>query len=73
VKNRKAASLIAESRHHPEAEAILSTRNLTALDVVAVKVEAESIQNTILDSGNDAQVVLDRAANAFRGTPLPGQ
>jgi inulin fructotransferase (DFA-I-forming) len=56
-----------------QVEAILSTRNLTTLDVIAVKVEPGSIQNTILDSGSDAQVVIDRAVNAFRGTPMPGQ
>jgi inulin fructotransferase (DFA-I-forming) len=53
--------------------AILSTRNLTSLDVVAVLVEAHSSQNIVLDSGSDAQVLLDRGANAFRATPVPGQ
>jgi inulin fructotransferase (DFA-I-forming) len=56
-----------------QVEAILSTKNLTALDVIAVKVEPASTLNTILDSGGDAQVLIDRAANAFRATPAPGQ
>ncbi len=55
-----------------QVEAILSTKNLTALDVVAVKVEQASTHNTVLDSGSDAQVQMDRAVNAFRGTPVPG-
>lgn len=53
--------------------AILATTNLTALDVVAVKVEPGSVQNTVLDSGGDTQVMLDRTANAFRPTPMPEQ
>lgn len=56
-----------------QVEAILSTRNLAALDVIAVKVEPESSRNTILDSGSDAQVLVDKSVNAFRGTPVPGQ
>lgn len=53
--------------------AMISTDGLTGLDVTAVKVEQESTQNTVLDSGSDTQVLIDRAANAFRGTPVPGQ
>lgn len=53
--------------------AIISTEGLTSLDVTAVKVEQESTQNTVLDSGSDTQVMIDRAVNAFRGTPTPGQ
>lgn len=49
--------------------AILATSNLSQLDVVAVRVEMESAGNTILDSGTDAQVVIDRSVNAFRATP----
>lgn len=49
--------------------AILATANLTQLEVVAVRVEQECTGNTILDSGTEAQVTIDRAANAFRGTP----
>ena len=56
-----------------QVEAIISTEGLTGLDVTAVKVEEECTQNTVLDSGTDMQVMIDRAVNAFRGTPLPGQ
>ncbi|HEY9011022.1 MAG TPA: NosD domain-containing protein, partial [Devosia sp.] len=55
-----------------QVEAILSTRNLSALEVIAVKVESGAIQNTVLDSGSDTQVVIDRTQNAFRATPVPG-
>jgi len=53
--------------------ALLSTDNLKPLEVTAVLVEAESVRNTILDSGSDDQVQMDRAVNALRGTPVPGQ
>jgi len=56
-----------------QVEAILATRNLTALGVIAVKVEAGASHNTVLDSGSDAEVMMDRSVNAFRGTPVPGQ
>lgn len=49
--------------------ALLTADRLEPLDVVAVLVEKESIQNTILDSGSDVQVVMDRTVNAFRATP----
>jgi len=53
--------------------ALLSTDNLKPLEVTAVLVEAGSVRNTILDSGSDDQVLMDRAVNALRGTPVPGQ
>lgn len=56
-----------------QVEAILSTRNLTALEVIAVQVEPGSTGNTILDSGSDIEVLLDKSVNAFRGTPVRGQ
>lgn len=56
-----------------QVDALTSTDRLVALDVTAVVVEKESVQNTILDSGMDGQVILDRRANAFRGTPAFGE
>ena len=53
--------------------ALLSTNNLKALEVTTVMVEKESFQNTILDSGSDKEVVMDRTVNAFRGTPISGK
>ncbi len=52
--------------------ALLSTNNFKALEVTAVLVQKRSVQNTVLDSGNDIQVEMDRTMNAFRGTPVPG-
>lgn len=49
--------------------ALLTADRLQALDVITVLVEKESLHNTILDSGSDAQVVMDRTVNAFRATP----
>ncbi|MBU9811036.1 right-handed parallel beta-helix repeat-containing protein [Rahnella sp. SL6] len=55
-----------------QVSSLLATQGLQALDVTTVQIEKESIQNTILDSGSDAQVVVDKAVNAFRSTPVPG-
>ncbi|BFO32119.1 NosD domain-containing protein [Klebsiella pasteurii] len=55
-----------------QVSALLTTDRLKALDAVAVLVEKRSAQNTILDSGSDNQVLMDRAVNAFRATPVPG-
>lgn len=53
--------------------ALLSTAGLGALEVTAVSVDEASAGNTILDSGREGEVVLDRRENAFRATPLPGE
>ncbi|WP_226052363.1 NosD domain-containing protein [Dickeya chrysanthemi] len=55
-----------------QVRALLAVATLRSLDVTMVQVETESLQNTILDSGCDAQVVMDRTVNAFRATPTPG-
>lgn len=52
--------------------ALLSTDNLKALEVTAVRVQRGSVRNTVLDSGSVEQVEMDRTANAFRGTQFPG-
>jgi len=52
--------------------ALLATAGLEALSVTNVLIEPESHQNTILDSGADSQVVMDKDVNAFRATPVPG-
>ena len=49
--------------------ALLNTDKLEALDVTTVLVEKESLQNTVLDSGSDVQVVMDKTVNVFRATP----
>jgi len=55
-----------------QVSALLSTQGLEPLTVTAVKIEAASQQNTVLDSGTDEQVALDKTLNAFRATPTPG-
>jgi len=51
---------------------LLTTEASEPLSVTTVLVEKESLQNTILDSGSDAQVVMDKTVNAFRATPTLG-
>ncbi|MGC0983603.1 NosD domain-containing protein [Pantoea agglomerans] len=55
-----------------QVSALLSTHGLETLTVTTVLIEAASQQNTILDSGTDGQVVIDKTLNAFRATPTPG-
>ena len=55
-----------------QVSALLSTQGLETLTVTTVQIEADSQQNTILDSGTDGQVVIDKTLNAFRATPTPG-
>lgn len=54
-----------------QVNALTSTEKRVTLDVTAVQVEKESVQNIILDSGSNGQVLMDRQANAFRATPMP--
>ena len=56
-----------------QVEALLPTERLISLEVINILVEGKSTQNTILDSGTDAQVLMDKSVNTFRGTPLPGE
>ncbi|RCW63353.1 NosD domain-containing protein [Saliterribacillus persicus] len=55
-----------------QVDALLTTEASEQLIVTTVLVEKESLQNTILDSGSDVQVVMDKTVNAFRATPMPG-
>ncbi|WP_120522772.1 right-handed parallel beta-helix repeat-containing protein [Arthrobacter celericrescens] len=55
-----------------QVDALLATEASDSLAVTAVLVDSESARNTILDSGTDAQVIADRAVNAFRATPAIG-
>ena len=54
-----------------QVEALLTTKESEEFGVIAVLVEKESIQNTILDSGTEKEVRLDKSTNAFRATPTP--
>lgn len=62
----------ADSCFSAQVDALLAAGRLEALDVVTVLVEKESGLNTVLDTGSGTQVVMDRTANAFRATPVPG-
>ncbi len=53
--------------------ALLSTQNLTTLEVTTVQVARQSRANIVVDSGNIQQVVMDLAVNGFRPTPMPGE
>lgn len=55
-----------------QVEALLTTGASDGLAVTAVMVDAQSVRNTILDSGSDSQVIADRAVNAVRPTPTVG-
>ena len=63
---------ISDSCFSAQVDALLTTEASETLTVTTVLVEKESLQNTILDSGSDAQVVMDKTVNAFRATPTPG-
>ena len=52
--------------------ALLAADELVELDVITVFVDNGSSQNTVLDTGSDTQVVMDKSLNAFRATPTLG-
>lgn len=65
-------TMTADSCFTAQVGALLATDHLRILEVITVLVEKESYQNTILDSGSDTQVVMDKTENAFRATPTTG-
>jgi hypothetical protein len=65
-------SASSDSCFEAQVDALLTTGASDALAVTAVMVDSESVRNTILDSGSDAQVTADRAVNALRATPTIG-
>ncbi|MFC9335397.1 right-handed parallel beta-helix repeat-containing protein [Arthrobacter sp. NPDC057009] len=66
------ASKTSDSCFESQVDALLTTGSSDSLAVAAVVVDPGSARNTILDSGTDAQVIADRAVNAFRATPTVG-
>lgn len=68
----QSAAATAGSCFSTQVGALLAVSGLEPLCVTSVLIEAESHQNTILDSGADSQVVMDKDVNAFRATPVPG-
>ena len=61
-----------DSAFEGQVDALLATHSPESLTVTTVHVDPDSARNTVLDSGTDEQVVLDRAINAFRATPGVG-
>ncbi|MFB8146555.1 right-handed parallel beta-helix repeat-containing protein [Microbacterium sp. NPDC056003] len=58
-----------DSCYAAQVDALLSTGAAQDLAVTTVLVESAATGNTVLDSGREDQVVVDRAVNAFRPTP----
>lgn len=58
-----------DSCYSVQVEALLSAQKQEPFDVTTVQVEKESVNNTVIDSGSEQQVLMDRKRNAFRGTP----
>lgn len=56
-----------------QVDALLAVKELETLDVITVLVEEKAVKNTVIDSGSDAQVVMNKKANAFRATPGIGR
>ncbi|MFC7597820.1 right-handed parallel beta-helix repeat-containing protein [Terrabacter sp. GCM10028922] len=65
-------STSSDSCFSAQVDALLTTQATDSLIVTTVMVDPESARNTILDSGSDTEVVVDRAVNAFRATPTVG-
>lgn len=61
-----------DSCYSSQVDALTSLNNIREMSVVCVLVEQEATNNTILDSGNEKQVILDRTVNVFRQTPALG-
>lgn len=61
-----------ESCFEAQVDALLSTETVRSLPVATVVVDEASTRNTVLDSGTDDEVVLNREVNAFRATPSFG-
>jgi len=68
----EAQAVVTGSCFSTQVGALLTADKLEVLDVTTVLVEREALQNTILDSGSDVQVLMDKTVNAFRATPTIG-
>jgi len=65
----EAHSASGDSAFNSQVDALLTTSESAPLSVKTVLVEDKSTRNTILDSGTDDQVDVDKSNNAFRATP----
>lgn len=58
-----------ESAYAAQVDALLATENSERLHITSVLIDAESVRNTVLDSGTAAQIRADAAVNAVRLSP----
>ena len=58
-----------DSCYSAQVQAMLSIGNAKSIDVITVQLESKAMNNTVLDSGCEDEVALDRTKNAFRPTP----
>lgn len=65
-------SASSDSCFDAQVAALVATESEETLSVTTVMIDDAATRNTILDSGTEAEVVLDRSANAFRATPSIG-
>ncbi|MDN4481497.1 NosD domain-containing protein [Demequina muriae] len=61
-----------DSCFESQVDALLDGQAAHGLTVKSVVVDDDARRNTILDSGPEDQVIVDRATNAFRATPAIG-
>lgn len=62
---------VSDSCFSAQVDALLTTESSKKFTVTTVLVEKESLLNTVLDSGSEVEVVMDKTVNAFRATPTP--
>ena len=53
--------------------ALLSAKESEPLEVTTVLVEPGAVANTVVDSGKESQVILDKTVNRFRVDPGPAE
>ena len=73
VATTEAEKEASDSCFSAQVNALTSTDDLVTLNVTAVWVEKKAVQNTVIDSGSEEQVILDKRMNAFRAIPGLGR
>ncbi|MEO1772231.1 NosD domain-containing protein [Candidatus Enterococcus ferrettii] len=69
----KAEATSSDSCFSAQVEALLTINKADGLKVKTVVIEKRSFGNTVLDSGSETQVEMDKEVNAFRATPVPAK
>lgn len=69
----KVEATSSDSCFSAQVDALLTTDTAEALEVKTVVIEEQSFGNTVLDSGSETQVEMDKEVNAFRATPVPAR